>query len=138
VGIKQISVFLENNTGRLAAVTGALAKAGINLRAISIVDTADFGILRIIVDDHEAAVRGLGAAGFTTSETDVLCVQISDAPGALAGVTDVFQKAGLNIEYLYAALKIGDGKAVVILKLKDIETGRRLMEENNIIQVEKI
>ena len=129
MGIKQISVFLENTTGRLSEVTKTLASAEINLRAISIADTADFGILRIIVDNNVGAVNALTKAGFTTRQTDVVAVEIEDIPGSLAKLMDVFQQSQVNIEYLYASLEGQIGKAVVIFKLEDHEKGQRILTD---------
>ncbi|MDR3115343.1 MAG: ACT domain-containing protein [Treponema sp.] len=134
--IKQISVFLENNVGRLGEVTGVLARAGINIRAISIADTADFGILRLIVDNTEAALRALRAGGFTIRETNVAAVEIQDSPGSLAQVMELFQKSKVNIEYLYASLSGKAGKAVVIFKLEDHEKGLQIVTENGLSTVE--
>ncbi|MDR1837927.1 MAG: ACT domain-containing protein [Treponema sp.] len=131
MGIKQISVFLENTTGRLSEVTKTLANADINLRAISIADTADFGILRIIADKTDKAVEALTAAGFTTRQTDVVAVEIEDVPGSLAKLMELFQKTQVNIEYLYASLEGQVGKAVVIFKLKDHETGLKILSDND-------
>jgi hypothetical protein len=135
--IKQISVFLENNAGRLGDVTRVLADAGVNIRAISIADTADFGILRLIVDKSDNAVKALGNAGFTVRETDVVAVEINDTPGSLAGIMELFQKSRVNIEYLYASLEGQTGKAVVIFKLQDSEKGLKIVAENNLSVVEK-
>ncbi|MDR1210646.1 MAG: ACT domain-containing protein [Spirochaetaceae bacterium] len=135
--IKQISVFLENNAGRLGDVTRVLAQAGVNIRAISIADTADFGILRLIVDKNDDAVKALGSAGFTTRETGVVAVEINDTPGSLAGVMELFQKSQVNIEYLYASLEGQTGKAVVIFKLQDSEKGLKIVAENGLSIVEK-
>ncbi|MDR3276438.1 MAG: ACT domain-containing protein [Treponema sp.] len=134
--IKQISVFLENNAGRLAEVTGVLAQAGVNLRAISIADTADFGILRLIADKEEAALEALAKAGFTTRISDVVAVEIEDKPGSLARVMELFQKSKVNIEYLYASLEGRAGKAVVIFKLQDQELGLSLIKEQGLAVVE--
>ena len=134
--IKQISVFLENNAGRLAEVTRVLADAGINLRAISIADTADFGILRLIVDKHEEALKALKAGGFTTRLTDVAAVEIEDTPGSLARVMDLFRKTNVNIEYLYASLEGKSGKAVVIFKLEDHQKGLQIFKDNGLSMVE--
>jgi hypothetical protein len=136
MGIKQISVFLENNAGRLGEVTKVLADAGINLRAISIADTADFGILRLIVNDQEKAVKALTSAGFTTRITNVAAVEIEDKPGSLARVMELFQKSSVNIEYLYASLEGNVGKAVVIFKLEDHEKGLALIKENGLSTVD--
>jgi hypothetical protein len=137
MGIKQISVFLENTTGRLSEVTKTLAAAGINLRAISIADTADFGILRLIVDKTEEAVGALNNAGFTTRQTDVVAVEIEDVPGSLAKLMELFQKSDVNIEYLYASLEGQVGKAVVIFKLQDHEKGQKILLDNGQKMAEK-
>lgn len=130
--IKQISIFLENAAGRLAEVTRVLKDGGVNLRAIMIADTADFGILRIISDDPDKAINILSDAKFTTKTTDVLAVTISDKVGSLAGVLALFEKNGINIEYLYAALdKVGE-TAVVIFKVEDIEKGLKVVESNGL------
>jgi hypothetical protein len=129
MGIKQISVFLENTTGRLSEVTKTLAGAGVNLRAISIADTADFGILRIIADKTDKAIDTLTAAGFTTRQTDVVAVEIEDTPGSLAKLMELFQQSQVNIEYLYASLEGQVGKAVVIFKLKDHDKGQQILSE---------
>jgi hypothetical protein len=134
--IKQISVFFENKPGRLGEVTRVLADAGINLRAISIADTADFGILRLIVNDNEKAVAALNGAGFTTRITNVAAVEIEDTPGSLAKVMDIFKTAKVNIEYLYASLEGKEGKAVVIFKLEDHDKGLSLIRENGLFMVE--
>jgi len=136
MGIKQISVFLENTTGRLSEVTKTLAAAQINLRAISIADTADFGILRVIADKTEKAVEILNAAGFTTRQTDVVAVELEDTPGSLAKLMELFQKSQVNIEYLYASLEGQEGKAVVIFKLEDHGKGQKILSENNIVMAE--
>ncbi|MCL2181470.1 MAG: ACT domain-containing protein [Treponema sp.] len=132
MGIKQISVFLENTTGRLSEVTKTLANAQINLRAISIADTADFGILRVIVDKTEKAVETLGAAGFTTRLTDVVAVEIEDTPGSLAKLMELFRGSQVNIEYLYASLEGQIGKAVVIFKLEDHSKGLKILSDNGL------
>ena len=137
MGIKQISVFLENTTGRLCEVTQTLAKADVNLRAISIADTADFGILRLIVDKNDEAVNALAAAGFTTRQTDVAAVEIDDRPGSLAALMEIFQKSGINIEYLYASLEGSQGKAVVIFKLEDHEKGFGILERSGLTMAEQ-
>ncbi|GHT89426.1 amino acid-binding protein [Spirochaetia bacterium] len=135
--IKQISVFLENSAGRLGEVTKVLAAAAINIRAISIADTADFGILRLIVDKNDAAILALNETGFTTRLTDVVAVEIGDTPGSLAAVMELFQSAKVNIEYLYASLEGKEGKAVVIFKLADYERGLKIVRDKGLSVVEK-
>ncbi|MDR1326617.1 MAG: amino acid-binding protein [Treponema sp.] len=136
MAIQQISVFLENNAGRLGEVTRVLASAGVNMRAISIADTADFGILRLIVDDNGKAIKALSDAGFTLRETSVAAVEIEDLPGSLAQVLDLFQKAKVNIEYLYASLEGRAGKAVVFFKLADHEKGLEILREHGLSTVD--
>jgi len=131
MGIKQISVFLENTTGRLSEVTKTLANAGVNMRAISIADTADFGILRLIVDKNDKAIDALNTAGFTTRQTDVVAVEIEDVPGSLAKLMEIFQQSQVNIEYLYASLEGQAGKAVVIFKLENLEKGLKILSDKN-------
>ena len=134
--IKQISVFLENNAGRLGEVTKILAQAGINLRAISIADTADFGILRLIVDKCDEALKALKDANYTTRVSEVAAVEIEDIPGSLAKVMELFQKSMVNIEYLYASLEGKTGKAVVIFKLEDHQKGLEILKENGLSMIE--
>ena len=128
--IKQISIFMENTTGRLADITALLAQAGINLRAISIADTTDFGILRMVADQPDDAVKLLKAAGFTARETDVIGVEVPDHPGELARIMALFREAGVNIEYLYASLEHKEDKAVIVLKVDDIKAGLLMLEQN--------
>ena len=137
MSIKQISVFLENTTGRICEVTRTISQAGVNLRAISIADTADFGILRIIVDKNDEAINALTTAGFTTRQTVVAAVEIEDKPGSLAALMELFQKSGINIEYLYASLEGSQGKAVVIFKLEDNDKGFDLLKKSGLTMPEK-
>lgn len=128
--IKQISIFMENTTGRLADVTALLAKAGINMRAISIADTTDFGILRMVADQPDAAVKLLKEAGFTARETDVIGVEVPDHPGELARIMALFRDEGVSIEYLYASLEHKADKAVIVLKVGDITAGLAMLEKH--------
>jgi hypothetical protein len=136
MAIQQISVFLENTTGRLGEVTKVLAQAGINIRAISIADTADFGILRLIVDRSDDAVKALNDGGFTTRQSSVAAVEIDDTPGSLAVVMELFQQSQVNIEYLYASLEGKTGKAVVIFKLEDHEKGLKIVRDHGLAMVD--
>jgi len=141
--MKQISVFLENTTGRLCEVTRTLAKAGINLRAINIADTAEFGILRLIVDKTEEAEKALRSAGLTIRLTTVAAVEIEDKPGSLDALMELIQESGINIEYLYASLggsgsSDGDGKAVVVFKLEDHEKGFAMLERKGLVLAERL
>lgn len=130
--IKQISIFLENTAGRIADVTKVLKDNSINLRAIMIADTADFGILRIITDDSEKALAVLKEAKFTTKTTDVLAISISDKVGALHDVMALFQNNGINIEYLYASLEKTGDTAIIIFKVEDPEKGLEVIKANGL------
>ena len=130
--IKQISIFMENTTGRLADVTALLAKSGINLRAISIADTADFGILRMVADRPDAAVALLKASGFAARETDVIAVEVPDQPGALARIMALFRDEGVNIEYLYASLEHSADQAVIVLKVDDVAAGLAMLQKHGV------
>ncbi|MEQ8236084.1 MAG: ACT domain-containing protein [Syntrophomonadaceae bacterium] len=134
---KQISVFLENKSGRLAHVTRVLGDAGINIRALSIADTSDFGILRLIVNDPVKAHKILKEAGFTVSETEVIAVRMPDSPGGLAAVLDQMSEENLNIEYLYAFLGMSGGDALVIFKVEDIKKAKVAFKKKGIKFVEE-
>lgn len=118
--VKQISVFLENKSGRLATITRVLGENGINIRALSIADTTDFGILRLIVNDPEKAIRVLKENDFTVSETEIIAVTVSDEPGGLAKVLALLGEIG-NIEYMYAFVGKSAGDAVVVFRLENID-----------------
>lgn len=133
--IKQISIFMENTTGRLADVTDLLARAGINLRAISIADTTDFGILRMVADQPDAAVQLLKKAGFTARETDVIGVEVPDHPGELARIMALFRDEGVGIEYLYASLEHKVDKAVIVIKVDDVGAGLAMLEKHGFTTV---
>ncbi len=119
--VKQISLFMENRTGRLADVARTLGAAGVNIRALSLADTADFGILRLIVNDVDRAVSALRASGHTVQITEVVAVEVADRPGGLAEVLDVIQQAGLNVEYMYAFIEKATDKAVLVFRFEAIE-----------------
>ncbi|MDR1953703.1 MAG: ACT domain-containing protein [Clostridiales Family XIII bacterium] len=120
--IDQISVFVENKPGRLAEITEILGAADIDLRAMSIADTADFGILRIIVSEPDRALEALKSANCVVSVTQVLAVAIEDAPGSLAKILRILADADVSVEYLYAFITHTEGHAYVILRVED--TGR--------------
>jgi hypothetical protein len=121
---KQVSVFLENKSGRLSEVCQTLGDNGVNIRALCIADTSDFGILRMIVDAPDAAVACLRDAGFSVGETDVLAVQIPDVPGGLGGVLKLMQDQDVNVEYMYAFFTTVEGNAVVVFRVADDRIGR--------------
>jgi len=128
--MKQISIFLENSTGRIAEVTRVLKEAGVNLRAISIADTADFGILRLITSDSDKTLDVLKKANFTTRTTEVLAVKIPDVVGSLHDVMLLFQKNNINIEYLYASFEMTKDSTIIIFKVEDADTGLKFLKDN--------
>jgi len=117
VTVKQISVFLENRAGRLWELCDVLGKNGINMRALSIGEAADFGIVRMIVNEPDKANAILKGAGFTVAETDVLAVEIPDVPGGLAKVLGALKDKGVNIEYAYAFVARSGDKAIVSMRV---------------------
>lgn len=116
---KQVSVFLENKSGRLAEVCQTLGESGINIRALCIADTSDFGILRLIVSDPEKTVEVLQTAGFSVGSTGVLALRIPDKPGGLGMVLARMEAAGINVEYMYAFFMTFENEAVVMFKVDD-------------------
>jgi hypothetical protein len=121
MSVKQISIFLENKKGRLAEVTHLLAAEKINIRALSLADTADFGVLRIIVNEPERCLATLKASAIVAQVTEVIAVEIEDRPGGLARVLAVLDAAGLNVEYMYAYVEKKKDNAIVICKIDDRE-----------------
>lgn len=117
--ITQISVFLENKSGRLSDVTGVLAENGINIRALSVAETMDYGVLRIIVNNPELACKRLREAGFTVTETQVIALKIPDRPGGLSEVIRVLADESINVEYTYAFVGTQSNEAIVVLRLED-------------------
>ena len=121
--IKQISIFLENKPGQLAGICRELAKADINIATLSLADTADFGIVRMIVDDHVKGCKVLADAGFAVRETDVVMATVPNRPGGMAEITARLDAAGADIEYSYA-YALGDGdKAILVFRFKDNAKG---------------
>jgi hypothetical protein len=129
---EQISVFLENKAGRLAEVTGILAEAMVNIRALALADTSDFGVLRLIVDNNEKAVESLRNRGFTVGRTDVLAVEVEDRPGGLHSILDILNQAEINVEYMYAFVQHSGKNAVMIFRFDHIDEAVRVLEENNV------
>jgi len=119
--VEQIAIFLENRSGRLAEITGILAEKGINIRAMSLADTSDFGILRLIVNDTENARKVLKEKGFTVGTTSVVVVEVQDKPGGLANVLQIIKKADLNIEYMYAFTQKSGETGLIIFRFEKID-----------------
>jgi hypothetical protein len=121
MNVEQISIFLENKSGRLAEVTGVLSDAGINIRALYLADTADFGILRLIVNDTEKARQVLRDRGFTVEKTRVVAIEVPDRPGGLSTILNTIKDEGINVEYMYAFVEKSGENAIVIFRFDEIE-----------------
>jgi hypothetical protein len=130
--VEQISIFLENRAGRLAEITRVLGEAGINIRALSLADTSDFGILRLIVNDNDKAKAILKEHGFTVGKTNVVAVEVEDKPGGLNRILETLSKENINVEYMYAYVQHSGENAVIIFRFDDIDTAVKLLLDNNI------
>ncbi len=118
MSVKQISVFLENKKGRLLAVAESISQKNVNIRALSVADTSDFGILRMIVDQPDLALEILREDGFTVSMNDVIAVEMSDAPGGLYAILQAMEETDVNVEYAYAFCDSKPGRAIVIFRVE--------------------
>lgn len=127
--IKQISVFIENRQGRLSQFASLLDENNINLIALSIADTTDFGILRLIVDDTNRAVEIIKNAGYTANQTDVLALAVPDKPGGLARVLNVLEESSISIEYVYSSVRNSEKNAVIIFRVEETERAVTLLLE---------
>ena len=130
--IPQISVFLENKAGQLADITCILSENHVNMRAISIAETSDYGILRLIVDDAAKASSILLEQGFILTMTPVVGVAVSDTPGGLSKVLSIISRAGIDVEYMYSVFGQKDGQACMIFRVADTDKLTVLLEENGI------
>lgn len=137
MNVNQISVFLENRTGQLAETTRLLADNGIDLRAISIAETADYGVLRMIVDDADRAANILLTNGNILNMTPVTVVGLLDQPGSLANLLDIFTAGGIDIEYMYALFTHIKGKAYMVFRVTDDAKLESLLAKNGIAPVTK-
>jgi hypothetical protein len=129
---RQISVFLENKKGKLAEVTGVLAENNIDMWAISIADTTNFGILRIIVDDPEKAVEVLKDAGYPVNTTEVLAVEVSDRPGGLHQVLNILSNEDISIEYLYSFVRRPEEMALILFKVDRLNDATDILKRAGI------
>ena len=130
--VKQVSVFVENETGKLAEITRVLAEANIDLKAMCIAESVDFGILRCIVEDPEAAVALLKSKGYAANVADVIAVELEDRPGGFADVLDVLTKEGVDIGYMYSTIHSKKGSAMIVLKVAEVGKVIDLLAANNI------
>lgn len=122
--VRQLSVFIENKAGRVSEVTDVLGTAGINIRGFSVSDTAEYGILRLVVDRPEDGMAALKEQGFTVKESDVICIRLDDAPGSLARVLKIVSDAGVNIEYVYSLIS-----TYVVINVGDADRALQLLKD---------
>ncbi|GAB6097832.1 ACT domain-containing protein [Desulfatiferula olefinivorans] len=129
--VTQISIFLENTGGRIAEATSILAEADINIRAMSLADTTDFGVLRLIVSDVDKAEKALKDQGFAVGKTNVVAVQVEDKPGGLNAILQILAAADINVEYIYAFLRDMD-KAVMIFRFNNTDQALKVLNDNKV------
>lgn len=138
--VEQISIFIENKSGRLAEVARILGDAGVNIRALSLADTSDFGILRLIVNDREKAKQVLKDKGFTVSKTEVVAIEVPDRPGGLSEILETLDAALINVEYMYAFVERCEENAVIIFRFDETEKAiKTLLEKGfNVLEGERL
>ncbi len=130
--VKQISVFIENKIGRLAEVTKVLSDNSVNIRALSLADTKDFGILRLIVNEPEKAQSVLKEQGYTARETIVLVAEVPDRPGGLYEVLNTFEDNNINVEYMYAFAGKREKSAIMIFRFDDVEKALKTIKKTDL------
>ncbi len=130
--LQQLSVFMENRAGRLAEVTRILGDAAVNIRALAVADTSDFGILRLLVDKPEAALEALDKHGLTVRLTDVIAAEIVDRPGGLATILALLQGSGINVEYMYAFLERHQENAILVFRFEEPEKAVKALQDANV------
>jgi len=130
--VEQISVFLENKPGALAEVTRILGESGVNIRALSLADTKDFGILRLIVNDHEKAKEVLGRKGLTVRKTEVVAIEVPDRPGGLADIMKFLAEAAINVEYLYAFVQRSGQNAIIIFRFDETDRAIKALVDKKV------
>ena len=136
--IKQLSVFLENKPGRLSEPCRELAKAGVNILTLSLADTQQFGIMRLIVRDWEKARKALTDAGCVVKVTEVVAIEVEDRPGGLAGILEIIETAGINIEYMYAfTFRRGD-KAMLVFRFDDADSAIKQLQAKGVNVVDVV
>ena len=128
--VEQISIFLENKPGTLENATRTLRDAGINIRALSLADTSDFGVLRLIVNDVEKAKQVLKEAGFTVGRTSVVAVLVPDRPGGLHGILEVLSREKINVEYMYAFVERSGENAIIIFRFNMTDRAIEVLQKS--------
>ncbi len=134
--LTQISIFLENRSGRMAKIMTTLGQAGVNIRAMSLADTSDFGILRLIVNDTEKGIKSLKDAGFTIRLSEVIAVEVKDRPGELGNILTILEKADMNVEYMYSFVQKSMESAILIFRFDDPAKAIQKLTDNGIGVVE--
>ena len=130
--IKQISVFLENKKGRLSEVTKTIADNKIDIKALTLADTKDFGVLRLIVTEPDRCVKILKENNFVAQETEVIAIEVEDAPGGLSKVLELLNINNVNIEYIYATIEKIKNKAIVIFRIEEMSKAKEILNKNGI------
>ena len=130
--INQLSIFVENKAGTVAEITKSIAKAGVSIRALSVADTQEFGILRLIVSDVEKAKEALSESECVVSVTKVIGVEIPDVAGGLSEVLELMSENNINVEYLYAFITISGKHAYVVLRVEDNEKAAKILNEKGV------
>ena len=130
--VEQISIFVENKEGRLAEVTAILRDSNINIRALSLADTTDFGVLRLIVNNNTKAVQALKKEGFTVGMTKVIAVEIEDEPGGLNKILEPLSENEVNVEYMYAFASSGNKNAIMVFRFNDYNKALKILDQQNI------
>jgi hypothetical protein len=134
--VEQISVFLENKTGRLSEVTGILSEADVNIRALALADTSDFGVLRLIVDNNDRAISVLKENGFTVGKTEVVAAEVEDKPGGLHNILRTLRAQGINVEYMYAYVRHTGQDAVMIFRFDNIQGAIEVLIKNGVTVID--
>lgn len=137
MSIKQLSIFVENREGAMSKIMQVLASYRVDIRALSIADTTDFGILRLVVEDTEKAVCALHAENIIVSVTSIVGVVIPDEAGSLAKVLKVLAEGMINIEYMYSFLTVLEGKALIAIKVADTDATTKLLNQSGIDTLEE-
>ena len=132
MNVQQLSVFIENKTGRVSEVSVVLGANDVNIRGFSVSDTADYGIVRLIVDDPVRGREVLQDAGFTVKVSEVLCLDLPDKPGGLAGILKIVSDAGVNIEYVYSLIS-----TFVVINVADIDRALALLKDKPVVLVDQ-
>ena len=132
---RQISVFLENKPGQLAAVMKLIKDSGINVRALSLADTRDFGILRMIVNDTDRTLSRLKSSGYVATANEIIAVSVPDKPGQLSRIVDILAAGNVNIEYLYAFTGKSDRSVSFVIRVDDSDQASATLEDAGIIQL---